>query len=80
MKLINNKNKTLNRTIQRRGKKITNLKTLFTNLKTKNVLENDAASRLANEFGTLVLPVLKNEKRNKDKPTRGRRYCEEDNI
>lgn len=63
LKIIKEKNKTLNKTIQRRGKQITNLKALFQHLKSKNILKNDAAFKLANEFGSTLVPLLQHEKK-----------------
>lgn len=77
LKMVQIKNKTLNKSIKRKENKITNLKTLFKHLKDKNILENDATFRLSNEFGNLLVPLLQNEKKNKDKSVHGRRYSEE---
>lgn len=74
MKTAQDKNKTLNRRIQRKEKQITNLKLLFKHLKDKNILENDTVLTLAKDFGNLV-PLLQNEKKNKS--AHGRRYCDE---
>lgn len=63
LEIIRNKNKTLNKNIQRKRKKITNLKALLKDLQGKNMLENDAALRLTNEFGNLLVSLLKNEKK-----------------
>lgn len=78
LKVAQDKNKTLNRRIQRKEKQITNLKLLFKHLKDKNILENDTVLTLTNDFGNLV-SLLQNEKKNRDKSAHGRRYCDEVN-
>lgn len=42
LEMVKNKNKSLNRSIQQKGKNITNLRTLLKDLKRKNILEEDA--------------------------------------
>lgn len=40
LEMVKNKNKSLNRSIQQKGKNITNLRTLLKDLKRKNILED----------------------------------------
>lgn len=77
IELIKVRNKTLKKNREREEKSIKNLKSLFKHIKDKHILENDAASRLTNEFGNLLAPLLQNEKKNKDKSAHGRRYSED---
>lgn len=78
LETVSKMNKILNKNVQRKKNNITNLKSAFKFLKNRNILENDAVFKLKNEYGNLLLPLLKNEKRNKDIISpRGRRYSEE---
>jgi len=77
LKLLRNKNKVLTKSIQRKKTKITNLKTLFQILKDKNILAENDAFKLSYEFNDLLVPLLQNDKRNKNKSCQGRRYSEE---
>lgn len=63
IKLIKVRNKTLKKNRERKEKSIKNLKSLFKHIKDKHILENDAASRLTNEFENLLAPLLQNEKK-----------------
>lgn len=49
LEMAKNKNKTLNKNIQRKGKSIANYKILFKDLKNKNILDNNGACKLSNE-------------------------------
>lgn len=75
--MAQDKIRTLNKTIGKKKRTITDLETLFKHLKDINVLEDDTVFRLTNEFGNLLLPLLQNEKRNKSQSIHGRRYSEE---
>lgn len=77
LKMVNEKNKTLKRNIQRKKKRITSLKTVFRHLKEKKLLENDTVFRLTNEYGNLFVSLVQNEKNNiKAKSTHGHRFSE----
>lgn len=41
------------------------------------MLKNNAVFKLENEFGNLLVPLLQDERRNKNKSFQGRRYSEE---
>lgn len=79
-KTIESKNKfkkNLLKKVQRKETRIKNLKTLFKVLENKNMLAENDALKLRHEFGDLIVPLLKNEKKNKNRCPKGRRYSEQ---
>lgn len=75
--MVEKKNKILNLSVKRKKDSISNFKTLFKELNKKNILQSEATFNLSNEFGDLLMPLLLNEKRNKNKSLHDRRYSEE---
>lgn len=77
LKAKNLKHKLLMRKKNRREKKITNMSSLLTTLKKKQLIEQTTLDTLQNDFSDTMLPILNNELRNKGKSMHGRRYSDD---
>ena len=69
--------KTLKQTIRRKEKKITCLSGVLSDLKEKSLINQSTASLLEEKLSGLTLEVIKNQLKNQDRGSQGRRYDEE---
>ena len=63
--------------VRRKEKKISSLTELFDDLTSRKLINNDAASRLNENFSGLTLELIKNHFYNQDRDPRGRRHNDE---
>lgn len=73
----NLKCKLLVRKTKRRDKKIINMSSLLTTLKKNLLIKQTTFDTLQNDFSDTMLPILKNELRNKGKSMHGKRYSDD---
>ena len=69
--------KTLKQKIRRKEKKITCLSGVLSDLKEKSLINQSTASLLEKKFSGLTLEMIKNQLKNQDRGSQGRRYDEE---
>lgn len=69
--------KTLKQKIKRRDRKINVMKDMFAQLKEKNLIDNDPLIIIKNQFEGMPFDIFKNELKNQNRQSSGRRYSNE---